>query len=96
MVEKQKKLKMVEKTVKIPERLGNILWVIGTSGADAQEAFQNLEPTEQIIAVNNVCEAFSSIRSEMMNALLMSAIETMQEIANSFEDDDDEAEGSLH
>jgi hypothetical protein len=91
----QENEKMVTVTLKIPERIGNILWILGDESFVAINGFEEMEPIKQFAYIADVSNFMQKLKDGLMVGTFAALMETVSDIADDmYEDDEDE--GALH
>jgi mannose-6-phosphate isomerase class I len=91
----QENEKMVTVTLKIPERVGKILWILGDESFAAINGFEEMEAIKQFAYIADVANFMQKLKDGLMVGTFAALMETVSDIANDmYEDDDDE--GALH
>jgi hypothetical protein len=91
----QENEKMVTVTLKIPERVGKILWVLGDESFAAISGFDEMEAIKQFAYIADVANFMQKLKDGLMVGTFAALMETVSDIADDmYEDDEDE--GALH
>jgi len=91
----QENEKMVTVTLKIPERVGNILWILGDESFAAINGFEEMEAIKQFAYIADVSNFMQKLKDGLMVGTFAALMETVSDIADDmYEDDEDE--GALH
>jgi hypothetical protein len=92
MSDTTEKLKMIDITISVPEKIGKIIWVLGETGIYSTDEFDELDPPEQMEKMNNIVETFSSLRYRAMVAMMMATVETLHDIVDELYEDEGHGE----
>ena len=87
--------KMVTVTLKIPNRVGKVFWVLGEESFAAVNGFDDMEPIRQFAYIADVAGFINKLKDGLMVGTIAALLETVSDIADDmYEDDEDE--GKLH
>jgi hypothetical protein len=87
--------KMVIVTIRIPERVGKVLWVLGEESFAAINGFEDMQPIRQFAYIADVAGFINKLKDGLMVGTIAALLETVSDIADDmYEDDEDE--GALH
>ena len=92
MADTSEKLRMIDITMSVPEKIGKIIWVLGETGIYSTDEFDELDPPEQLEKINNIVETFSSLRYRAMVAMMMATVETLHGIVDELYEDEGHGE----
>jgi len=92
MTDKPEKIKMIDISISVPEKIGKVIWVLGETGIYSTDEFDELDPPEQLEKINNIVETFSSLRYRAMVAMMMATVETLHGIVDELYEDEGHGE----
>jgi hypothetical protein len=92
----QENEKMITVTLKIPERVGKVLWVMGEDSYAAINGFEDMEPAKQFAYIADVANFINRLKDGMMVGTIAALLDTVSDMVEEAYDEDDEDEGALH
>jgi len=92
MTDKSKKIKMIDVSISVPEKIGKIIWVLGEKGLHSTDEFDKKDPPEQLEKINSIVETFSSFRNRAMMAMMLATVETLNGIVDDLYEDEGHGE----
>jgi hypothetical protein len=91
----QENEKMVTVTIRIPQRVGKVLWVLGEESFADINGFEVMQPFKQFAYIADVSGFINKLKDGLMVGTIAALLETVSDIADDmYEDDEDE--GALH
>ena len=92
MTDKSEKIKMIDVSISVPEKIGKIIWVLGETGIYSTDEFDEKDPPEQLEKINSIVETFSSFRHRSMVAMMLATVETLHGIVDELYEDEGHGE----
>ena len=91
----QENEKMITVTLKVPERVGKILWVLGDESFAAINGFNEMEAIRQFAYIADIANFMQKLKDGLMVGTFAAIMETVSDVVDDMYGDDED-EGALH